>query len=115
MREPGQRSPQPIKLRTGRPKRLHARFPIPIQLELKQIPAADKPGLSGGVLRGKTENISTGGVCVRTKRPLKSSNLVRCELRLPGIPTRIPFLAQVRWSKKRSGANPYQAGLQFVV
>ncbi len=71
MREPGQRSPQPIKLRTGRPKRLHARFPIPIQLELKQIPAADKPGLSGGVLRGKTENISTGGVCVRTKRPLK--------------------------------------------
>jgi len=115
VREPGQRSPQPIKLRTGRPKRLHARFPIPIQLELKQLSAADKPGLSGGVLRGKTENISTGGVCVRTKRPLKSSNLVRCELRLPGVPTRIPFLAQVRWSKKRSGANPYQAGLQFVV
>ncbi len=115
MREPGQHSPQPIKVRTGRPKRLHARFPIATQLELKQLSAADKPGLSGGVLRGKTENISTGGVCVRTKRPLKSSNLVRCELRLPGVPAGIPFLAQVRWSKKRSGANPYQAGLQFVV
>ncbi len=115
MREPGQHSSQPIKLRTGRAKRLHARIPFATQLELKQLSAPNKPGLSGGVLRGKTENISTGGMCVRTKRPLKSSNLVRCELRLPGVPARIPFLAQVRWSKKRSGANSYQAGLQFVV
>ena len=68
-----------------------------------------------GALRDKTENVSTGGVCVRAKQPLKKSHLVRCELRLPGAPARIPFLAQVQWSEKRSGANPYGAGLQFVV
>jgi len=115
VRERGQHSPQPTKLRTGRPKRLHARFPYATQLELKQLSAADKPRLSAGVLRGKTENVSTGGLCVRAKQPLKSSDLVRCELRLPGVPARIPFLAQVRWSEKRSGANPYRVGLRFVV
>jgi hypothetical protein len=109
------RSPQPMKLRAARPNRLHARFPFAAQLEVRRLSAADKPRPSLGVLRGKTENISTGGVCVRAKQPLKSSDLVRCELRLPGVPARIPFLAQVRWSEKRSGANPYRVGLQFVV
>src|SRR6266478_5734877 len=104
-----------MKLRTGRPKRRHARFRFATQLDLKQLSAADKPRPSAGVLRGKTENVSTGGVCVRSKQPLKSSDLVRCELRLPGVPARIPFLAQVRWSEKRSGASPYRVGLQFVV
>jgi hypothetical protein len=113
--EPIGHSPEPMKLGTGRPNRLHERFPFATHLEVKPLSAADKPGLSLGVLRGKTENISTGGACVRAKRPLKSSDLVRCELRLPGIPARIPFLAQVRWSEKRSGASPYRVGLQFVV
>jgi len=104
-----------MKLRTARAKRLHARFRFAAQLEVRQLSEADKPRLSGGVLRGKIENISTGGVCVRAKQPLELSHLVRCELRLPGVPARIPFLAQVRWSEKRSGASPYRVGLQFVV
>ena len=115
MGEPTQHSPQPMKLRKGRPKRLHARFRFAAQLEVRQLSEADKPRLSPGVLRGKTENISTGGVCVRAKQPLELSHLVRCELRLPGVPARIPFLAQVRWSEKRSGGSPYRVGLQFVV
>jgi len=115
VRERGRHSPEPIKLRTARPKRLHGRFPFTAQLELNQLSAAGKPRLSARVLHGKTENISSGGVCVGAKQPLKSSNLVRCELRLPGVPARIPFLAQVRWTEKRSGANPFRAGLRFVV
>ena len=115
MREPVQHSPQTMKLRTARAKRLHARFRFAAQLEVRQLSEADKPRVSGGVLRGKIENISTGGVCVRAKQPLELSHLVRCELRLPGVPARIPFLAQVLWSEKRSGANPYRVGLQFVI
>ena len=115
MREPMGHSPEPMKLGRGRPKRLHARFSFAAQLEVRKLSAADKPRLSLGVLRGKTENISTGGVCVRTKRALKTSGLVRCGLRLPGIPVHVPFLAQVRWIEKRSGANSYRVGLQFIV
>ena len=60
MWEPGQHSPKPImKLRTGRPKRLRARFRFAAQLEVRQLSAAEKLRLSGGVLCGKTENVST--------------------------------------------------------
>jgi hypothetical protein len=95
-------------------KRSHARFRYTGQLEASQLAPAGKPAALPGVLRCKTENISTGGICIRSKRPLENSPLVRCELRLPGVPARIPFLAQVRWSEKR-GANDYRVGLQFLV
>jgi len=112
---PGRHSPEPMNLQRGQPKRLHPRFPFAAQLDVRQLSAAGKPRLGWGVLHVKTENISTGGMCARAKQPLKSSHLVRCELRLPGAPVHIPFLAQVRWSEKHSGANQYRIGLHFVV
>ena len=115
MHVPGRHSPEPMKLQRGQPKRLHPRFPFAARLEVRQLSAAGKPRLGRGALHVKTENISTGGVCVRAKQPLKSSHLVRCELRLPGVPVHISFLAQVRWSEKHSGANQYRIGLHFVV
>ena len=115
MREPRLRSLRPVKLRAGLPKRAHARFTFAAPLDVRDLPEAGQPRLSRALLHGKTENISTGGLCIRAKQPLRRSQLVRCELCLPGVPTSIPFLAQVRWSEKRSGANPYRVGLQFVV
>ena len=104
-----------MKLQQGQLKRLHERFPFAAPLNASQLSLTDKPRPALAVLRGKTENISTGGVCVRTKRALKTAGLVRCELRLPGIPVHVPILAQVRWIEKRSGPNPYRVGLQFIV
>jgi len=104
-----------MKLQRGQPKRLHARFSFAGQLDASQLSLPGKPGGHGGVLHSKVENISTGGVCIRTKKPLKTSGLVRCELQLPGIPVRIPILGQVRWIEKRSGANPYRVGLQYII
>lgn len=114
MREPGLR-PQPVRPGAGSPKRAHARFLFAARLDVRHLPEAGTHRLGWALLRGKTENISTGGLCIRAKQPLRRSQLVRCELRLPGVPTSIPFLAQVRWSEKRSGANPFRVGLQFVV
>jgi hypothetical protein len=104
-----------MKLQQGQLKRLHARFPFAAPLNATQLSLTDKPRPALAVLRGKTENISTGGVCIHTRRPLEGSQLVRCELRLPGVPVRIPFLAQVRWSEKQPSTNQYRIGLQFVV
>jgi hypothetical protein len=104
-----------MKPRTGQKRRLHARFPFAAQLKASQLSPPDEPRPRSEVLRSETENISTGGVCVHTERPLESFRLVRCELRLPEVPVDLPFLAQVRWIEKRSGVNQYRIGLQFVL
>jgi len=111
----GRHSSGSMKLQRGQPKRLHARFPFAIQLNASQLSPPGEPSVHGGVLQGKVENISAGGVCIRTKKALKTSGLVRCELQLPGIPVRVPILGQVRWIEKRSGVNPYRVGLQYII
>src|ERR1700704_2587817 len=104
-----------MKLERGQPKRLHARFPFATELDASQLSPADKRRPSAKLLRAKTENISSGGLCIRAKQPLGSSDLLRCELRLPGVPVRVPLLTKVCWSEKRPGRNQYRIGLQFVV
>ncbi len=115
MRETKRHSLQVMKLQRGQPKRVYARFPFATELEASQLSPAGKPQPSAKLLRAKIENISTGGLCIRAPRPLESAGLVRCELRLPGVPVRIPLLAKVCWSEKRTGTNQYRIGLQFVV
>ena len=115
MLEPGGHSREAVRPQSRHGTRMHARFRLAAQVNASQLSPAGKPEMPRGVLRGKSENISTGGMCVRTKRALKTSGLVRCGPRLPGIPVHVPFLAQVRWIEKRSGANPYRVGLQFIV
>jgi len=104
-----------MKLQRAQPKRLYARFPFAAELEASQLSLVDKPRPNAKLVRAKIENISSGGLCIRTKRPLGSSGLVRCELHLPGVPVSVPLLARVCWSEKRSGANPYRIGLEFAV
>ena len=104
-----------MKLQRGQPKRVHARFPFATELEANQLSPVGKARPSAKLLRAKTENISTGGLCIRATRPLESMGLMRCELHLPGVPVHIPLLVKVCWSEKRTGTNQYRIGLQFVV
>jgi len=59
-------------------------------------------------------DISAGGLCIVTTQALPVSAPLRCELRIPGIPTSIPTLAQVRWVKDVSPAG-VEMGLQFLL
>jgi hypothetical protein len=104
-----------MKLQRGQPKRSHARFAFATELDASRLYPASKPRPSTKLLRAKTENVSAGGLCIRATRPLESMGLMRCELRLPGVPVRVPLLAKVCWSEKRTGTNQYRIGLQFVV
>jgi PilZ domain len=115
VRETKRHSLEIMNLQRGQPKRVHSRFPFATELEASQLSPAGKPRPSAKLLRARIENISTGGLCIRAPRPLESAALVRCGLRLPGIPVSIPLLAKVCWTEKRAGTNQYRIGLQFVV
>src|SRR5882762_5780256 len=115
MRQARRHSSVSMKLQVGQPKRSHARFPFATELDASHLPAADKSRQTAKLLHAKTENISSGGLCIRAKHPLGSTGLVRCELRLPDVPVRVPLLARVCWSERRSGTNQYRIGLEFVV
>jgi len=115
VRETKRHSLQVMKLQRGQPKRGHARFPFATELEASLLSPAGKARPSVKLLHAKTENISAGGLCIHTTRPLESTGLMRCELRLPGVPVHIPLLVKVCWSEKRTGTNQYRIGLQFVV
>jgi len=104
-----------MKLQRGQPKRGHARFPFATELQASLLSPAGKAPPSVKLLHAKTENISAGGLCIHATRPLQSTGLMRCELRLPGVPVHIPLLVKVCWSEKRTGTNQYRIGLQFVV
>jgi hypothetical protein len=67
-------------------------------------------------LDGCTHNLSNGGVCILSSRPLQADTFVRCCFEAPDVPVSIPALMQVRWTIRR-GHKParYISGLQFVV
>ena len=64
----------------------------------------------------RIHNLSNGGVCVLSSRPLQPSTFVCCTFPVFDSPVSIPTLLQVRWSVKRGQKSPsYISGLQFVV
>ena len=66
-------------------------------------------------LRGETQNIARGGMCVLSDRPVPTDSLVRCELMLAGSSVGIPTLLQVRWFQKAIDKTGFRLGLQFLL
>jgi len=64
---------------------------------------------------GQIDDISRGGVSVRSSRSLPNFSLVRCEISVSPTATAIPTLMQVRWNKKTASGKEQKIGLQFVV
>src|SRR5881628_3832580 len=91
--------------------RQHPRFSRLIELEVTA--ASAEPVESARIVRGRTLNVSRGGMCLLTNEPLPSP-FVRCDLQFPNVPVPIPTLMQVRWSQ-REGRNQHLSGLQFVL
>lgn len=65
---------------------------------------------------GRIQNISQGGVCLITSRPIEKSSIVRCEIALGDAPLRVSTIMQVRWTKKqRVQPECYLSGLEFLL
>jgi hypothetical protein len=67
------------------------------------------------VISGRIQNVSQGGACLQSDRPIPVSSLVRCEIVVPGTRAAVPTLMQVRWTQKTSTNGSYKIGLQFLL
>ena len=68
------------------------------------------------VVAGRIQNISQGGVCIITSRPLEKSAIVRCEILISDAPVKIATLMQVRWTQEQKfESEAFVSGLAFIL
>jgi len=103
-----------VKQTSEHERRRHARFPQTLEIEACNVPPLSSRGHSKP-LPGRALNVSRGGFCLVTQKPIDRSSLMLCHIGVSeGIPT-IPTLALVRWTKKQNvDDDSYLSGLQFV-
>ena len=65
-------------------------------------------------IQARVENLSEGGMCLISPKPLNISNPIRCEIFLAEFPVALPILLQVRWSQEISPGSEYRIGLKFL-
>ncbi len=68
------------------------------------------------VIRGRIQNISAGGICLITSRPIEKFSVLRCEITIGDVPLKIATLMQVRWTRKQNmHPEGYLSGLEFLL
>jgi hypothetical protein len=90
----------------GSGKRAYPRFAIDADVELR---------LAGAVLRGRTRNISRGGLCVELPRPVERGATVEVAIKLvfddAGESEPLVLAARTTWSTELD--DGHQVGVQF--
>jgi hypothetical protein len=67
-------------------------------------------------LRGRIHNISEGGICLITARPIEKFSVLRCEITVGEVPLRVATLMQVRWTRKQEmEPEGFLSGLEFLL
>jgi hypothetical protein len=104
-----------MKREEHRVRRRHARFPCSLELRGNKLALLGaRPDERKRSIRGRTQNISQGGLCLLNDRSIPASSLVRCEIEVPGKRVAIPTLMHVAWTE-RTPAGVYKIGLQFLL
>ena len=98
-----------------RVKRRYTRYALTSKLRGTEISLVGATGKRKNPIRGQIQNISAGGLCLRTPQPVHVASLLRCEIPFPRVPVSIPTLMQVRWAYKEPTGNSYRVGLQFLL
>jgi hypothetical protein len=96
-------------------RRRTPRFPWVVEIK-GDVPSADE--ISGDFpesLKAVTEDIGAGGVAILADQALPANAVLRCEFALPGSPSVIPTLMQMRWSESVEGKLPCKLGMQFLL
>jgi hypothetical protein len=97
-------------------RRRERRFPQVLEIELNPVPPFDTAEGSRKPILGRAQNVSKGGLCFLSQRPVSQSSVLRCEMRAADVPVPIPTLLLVRWTKRPNvrGKN-YLSGMQFLL
>jgi hypothetical protein len=96
-------------------RRRDRRYSLTAKLRGKLLSGAGLPREQQAILAGHVQDISSGGLCVLSSRPVKNASVVHCELSLPQLPVRIRALMRVRWMKAIPRKAKYRLGLQFLL
>jgi hypothetical protein len=97
-------------------RRRDPRFPQILEIEVNLVPPFESADGPKQPIVGRAQNMSRGGLCFLSQRPISQSSLLRCEMRAVDVPVPIPTLLLVRWTRKPNvrGKN-YLSGLQFLL
>jgi hypothetical protein len=106
-----------VRLATQSDRRRVPRFPEGLDITIQALPELGPyRGSEDVTLHGRIHNISEGGVCLVTSRPIAASSLLRCEITIGDLPLRIATLMQVRWTQKQDlETEAYLSGLDFLI
>ena len=97
-------------------RRRHVRLPVRSEIVGQELPLLGLAGENETAIHGQVEDMSRGGLCIETGRPLRVSFPVRCELPFPGCRVPVPIVVKVQWSRELSpGSSRYRSGLQFLL
>jgi PilZ domain len=93
-------------------ERHEERFPRQFEVRYRELTVTSDSLYA--VFQGQIANMSTGGMCLATDRPLTPYATIRCEITLPGSPVGVPCLLQVRWVREVQ-QGVYMSGLLYLM
>jgi hypothetical protein len=96
-------------------RRRSPRFPWVVEIKANVLSADEISEDAPDSLKAVTEDIGAGGVAVLTDQALPENAVLRCEFGVPGSPSVIPTLMQVRWAENVGGKRLCKLGLQFLL
>ena len=64
---------------------------------------------------GDTQNVSEGGLCLITERPLEESQIIKIKLPIPNVVATTPTLAEVRWVKSAQPSHRQQTAARQTI
>lgn len=98
-------------------RRQEERYPQSIEVLVQELPEIGSQTPFNLVsISGRSQNISHKGLCIITSGPIRSSSLIRCEIRVCDPDIRIATLMQVRWTRKRNQeTDGFICGLEAIL
>jgi c-di-GMP-binding flagellar brake protein YcgR len=99
----------------GVERRQNPRHPISSAFQGQELGGAGAANTPRRSIRGKLQDISAGGLCLRTNQHVKVAQLVRASIVPADVPVGVPSLMRVCWVRRLNKAPRYRIGLQFLL